>query len=86
MPTIASAASANLAKRALGELIERTPYSVKAVQTDGASELMADFEEACQEKGIRLFVLPPQGLGYRTPAQSLQDWATKKQNEVSRTC
>ncbi len=26
---------------------------------DGASEFKADFEEACQERGIRLFVLPP---------------------------
>jgi len=26
---------------------------------DGGSEFMAEFEQACQEKGIRLFVLPP---------------------------
>jgi transposase InsO family protein len=136
VPTLASAASATLAKRALEELLERTPYPIKAVQVDGGSEFMAEFEEACQEKGIRLFVLPPrspklngaveranrtyreefyecsdapptvrglrpalrryehiynfirphQALGYLTPAQSLQEWATKKQQEVSRTC
>ena len=26
---------------------------------DGGSEFMAGFERACQEAGIRLFVLPP---------------------------
>jgi putative transposase len=57
--TIASGASANLAKRALGQLLERTPYPLKAIQVDGGSEFMADFEEACREKAIRLFVLPP---------------------------
>ena len=136
VPTIASGASATLAKRALGQLIERTPYPIKAIQVDGGSEFMADFEEDCHEKGIRLFALPPrspklngaveranrtyreefyecsdapptvagftpalrrfehiynfvrphQSLDYRTPALSLQDWATKKQKEVSRTC
>ena len=32
---------------------------LKAVQVDGGSEFMAEFEQACQEKGIQLFVLPP---------------------------
>ena len=35
------------------------PFQVKAVQVDGGSEFMAQFEQACQEKNIRLFVLPP---------------------------
>ena len=26
---------------------------------DGGSEFQASFEEACREKGIKLFVLPP---------------------------
>jgi hypothetical protein len=39
---------------------ERLLFSLKAVQVDGGSEFMAEFEQACQEKNIRLFVLPPQ--------------------------
>jgi len=35
------------------------PYEIKAIQIDGGSEWKRDFEEACREKGIILFVLPP---------------------------
>jgi transposase InsO family protein len=59
VPTVVSGASATLAKRALAQLIERTPYPIKAIQVDGGSEFMADFEEDCQKRGLRLFVLPP---------------------------
>ena len=59
VPTIASNATAVLASRALEELIARTPFPIKAIQVDGGSEFMAEFEEACQQKGILLFELPP---------------------------
>jgi transposase InsO family protein len=52
-------ATANNAKRFLETVQERMPFQVKAVQVDGGSEFMAEFEQACQEKNIRLFVLPP---------------------------
>ena len=32
---------------------------VKAIQVDGGSEFMAEFEAACENKAITLFVLPP---------------------------
>jgi len=52
-------ATAGNAKRFLNTLLERAPYPVKAIQVDGGSEFMADFEQACADKGISLFVLPP---------------------------
>ncbi len=52
-------ATATTAKEFLEELGARAPYQVKAIQVDGGSEFMAEFEEACRDKGIRLFVLPP---------------------------
>lgn len=52
-------ATANSAKGFLEAVQERLPFPLKAVQVDGGSEFMAEFEAACQEKGIRLFVLPP---------------------------
>jgi putative transposase len=52
-------ATANNAKAFLETVQERLPFSLKAVQVDGGSEFMAEFEQACQEKNIRLFVLPP---------------------------
>lgn len=54
-----SAATAHAAARFLDRLLERVPFAVRAIQVDGGSEFKAAFEQACQERGIRLFVLPP---------------------------
>ncbi|MDX1315227.1 MAG: integrase core domain-containing protein [Eudoraea sp.] len=54
-----SRATANNAMAFLETVQVRLPFPLKAVQVDGGSEFMAEFEQACQEKGIRLFVLPP---------------------------
>ena len=35
------------------------PDPVKAVQIDGGSEFMAEFEQACADKKLPLYVLPP---------------------------
>lgn len=59
VPTIASNATANLATRALEAIIARSPFPIRAIQVDGGSEFMAGFEDACKEKGILLFELPP---------------------------
>jgi putative transposase len=56
---VASRATAQAASRFLDTLGERTPFPVRAIQVDGGSEFQATFEEACQQRGIRLFVLPP---------------------------
>ena len=56
---LASRATARTARRALEEVLARLPFRVKAVQVDGGSEFMAEFEATCAAKGIRLFVLPP---------------------------
>jgi len=52
-------ATAHAAAGFLDTILERMPFPVKAVQVDGGSEFMAQFEDACQKRGIRLFVLPP---------------------------
>jgi transposase InsO family protein len=39
--------------------IARFPFPINALQVDGGSEFMAEFEAACQEQAIALFVLPP---------------------------
>ena len=43
----------------LDTLLERMPFHVQAVQVDGGSEFAAEFEEACRQKQLPLFVLPP---------------------------
>lgn len=52
-------ATATTAAGFLGHLVERMPFPVRAIQVDGGSEFQAAFEEACQAREIRLFVLPP---------------------------
>lgn len=66
-------ATARNARAFLDSLVARSPYPVKGIQAvsprragapgpngvDGGSEFQAEFEQACREKGIRLFILPP---------------------------
>src|ERR1700740_1563596 len=47
------------AARFLDTLLDRLPFRVAALQVDGGSEFAAEFEQACQQKEIPLFVLPP---------------------------
>ncbi len=54
-----SHAKASSAKRFLGELIDKTPFTIKSIQVDGGSEFMAEFEQACEDVNIPLIVLPP---------------------------
>ncbi len=52
-------ATAATASHFLDVLEARMPFPVKAIQVDGGSEFQAVFEELCQQRDIRLFVLPP---------------------------
>ncbi len=52
-------ATARLASEMLDALALRMPFPVRAISVDGGSEFMAEFEAACQARGIALFVLPP---------------------------
>jgi len=49
--------------RSAGDFLDvlqgRMPSPVKAIQVDGGSEFQAVFEEECQRRGIKLFILPP---------------------------
>ncbi len=48
-------ATAFTAAQFLDTLLLRMPFPVRALQVDGGSE----FEQLCQQRGLRLFVLPP---------------------------
>ncbi|MBL8677430.1 MAG: transposase [Alphaproteobacteria bacterium] len=45
-------------------LIQKAHFKIESIQVDGGSEFMKDFEEACSELGILLFVLPPKRPQY----------------------
>jgi putative transposase len=52
-------ATAQTAAQFLDTLLHRMPFPIRALQVDGGSEFAAEFEAACQQRGLRLFVLPP---------------------------
>jgi len=54
----AQATAANAADF-LHKVTAEMPWPIKAIQIDGGSEFMAEFETACQDNGIPLYVLPP---------------------------
>jgi putative transposase len=52
-------ATAASAAMFLDKLVADMPFKVDAIQVDGGSEFMAEFEDACQQRAIQLFLLPP---------------------------
>jgi putative transposase len=52
-------ATAATATQFLDTLLHRMPFPIRALQVDGGSEFAAEFEQACQQRGLHLFVLPP---------------------------
>ena len=51
-------ATAASAVRFLDAMQARLPFPLNAIQVDGGSEFQGVFEQACRDRGIRLFVLP----------------------------
>ncbi len=56
---VAGRATAHLAAQFLDKLIAEAPFTITGIQVDGGSEFRAQFEQACQDKGLALYVLPP---------------------------
>ena len=52
-------ATAANAAQFLETLLHRMPFPIRALQVDGGSEFAAEFEQACQQRGLRLFVRRP---------------------------
>ena len=59
-----STATALNAKRFLKTLIADLPFPLISIQVDGGSEFMAEFEDACKDLKIPLYVLPPKRPQY----------------------
>ncbi|RTG96390.1 integrase core domain-containing protein [Thermus scotoductus] len=67
-----SRATARLAGEFLSRLVAQAPFPIRAVQVDGGSEFMAEFEKTCQGLGIALFVLPPRSPKLNGHVERLQ--------------
>jgi transposase InsO family protein len=56
---VRSRATAGTAAAFLDDLLDRFPIRIRAIQVDGGSEFMAEFEEVCATNAIPVYVLPP---------------------------
>ena len=67
----AQRATAASAARFLDKLVA-LPFALTAIQIDGGSEFMAEFEAACEQKGIALHLLPPRSPELNGRVERLQ--------------
>lgn len=65
-------ANARSATRFLDKLEAELPFPLRAIQIDGGSEFKAEFEAACEAKGIALWVLPPRSPELNGRVERLQ--------------
>ena len=61
------------------------PSPVKAIQVDGGSEFEAIFEQECQNRGIKLFVLPPRSPKLNGHVERAQRTYTEEFYEITNT-
>ena len=57
-------ATSGNARRFLEVLRNEAPFPIRSIQVDGGSEFWDEFEQACQDLGIPLYVLPPKKPEY----------------------
>lgn len=76
-------ATATTAAGFLDALQARMPFPLRAIQVDGGSEFQAAFESQCQQRGIRLFVLPPRSPKLNGCVERAQRTHTEEFYEVA---
>lgn len=62
----------------LDKLIREAPFAITGIQVDGGSEFRADFEQACQDKGLDLYVLSPKAPAAQRRGRAVQ--CSRRQN------
>ena len=75
-------ATATTAAGFLDALQARMPFPVRAIQVDGGSEFQAGFEQACQQRDILLFTLPPRSPKLNGAVERAQRTHTEEFYEV----
>jgi transposase InsO family protein len=76
-------ATARTAAAFLDVLQARMPVPLRAIQVDGGAEFFAEFEQACQRRGWRLFVLPPRSPKLNGHVERAQRTHTEEFYEVT---
>lgn len=57
-------ATSNIASQFLELVRKQMPFPIQSIQVDGGSEFMGEFEQACKNYNIPLYVLPPRSPEY----------------------
>jgi len=76
-------ASSHTASSFIDTLLKRMPFPIRAIQVDGGSEFQDTFEEECQKRGIKLFVLPPRSPKLNGHVERAQRTHTEEFYEVT---
>jgi len=76
-------ATARVAAQFLETLLNRMPFPVRALQVDGGSEFAAAFEEACRQRRLKLFVLPPRSPKLNGAVERAQRTHTEEFYEIT---
>ena len=76
-------ATSNIASGFIDVLLKRMPFPIKAIQVDRGSEFQDAFEEECQRRGIKLFVLPPRSPKLDGHVEGAQRTHTEEFYEVT---
>jgi len=76
-------ATSNTASGFIDVLLQRMPFPIRAIQVDGGSEFQDAFERECQERGIKLFVLPPRSPKLNGHVERAQRTHTEEFYEVT---
>jgi len=80
---IRSNATAKLASEFIDRILTKMPFKVRAIQVDNGSEFMAEFEEVCEARRLRLFVLPPRSPKLNGHVERAQRTHTEEHWELS---
>jgi len=78
-----SRATSHAASDFIDTLLVRMPFPIRAIQVDGGSEFQDVFEEECQRRGIKLFVLPPRSPKLNGHVERAQRTHTEEFYEVT---
>jgi transposase InsO family protein len=76
-------ATSNTASGFIDVMLKRMPFPIKAIQVDGGSEFQDAFERECQNRGIKLFVLPPRSPKLNGHVERAQRTHTEEFYEVT---
>jgi len=76
-------ATARSAVSILDALADRMPFGVRAISIDNGSEFMAEFEQACADRRIALYVLPPRSPKLHGAVERANRTHTEEFHEVT---